>query len=208
VRVSEVFYSVQGEGPQTGMPAWFVRFSECNLRCSWCDSKYAWKGGEDLFSWEIVEKLSNNCSNVVLTGGEPMIQPDLPKLIKELTKAGKKIYVETNGTMFDPMLIGFATFIVSPKLQFLNVNYIQTLRKWVDHAAFKFVICGKGDFDASVNLCKKLEKFDNVYFMPEGVKEEDVKKRMLEMAKWIKELGWGQLTPRLQITLWGNKRGF
>lgn len=205
--VNEIFLSIQGEGPQLGLPAWFIRFSKCNLNCSFCDSKYARKG-KKMSIEEIINKISNNnCKNVVLTGGEPTIQKDFSKIINELGRVGFKIYVETNGTIYTPMQIGMATFLVSPKLQFLNPKYLESLRGWAIHGSFKFVIKNKKDFDQAVQLCYQLKKFDDVYFMPMGTSEKVLKKRMLQMVEWIKELGWGQLTPRLQIELWGRKRG-
>jgi len=213
MKINEIFFSIQGEGPQLGMPAWFIRFSGCNLDCSFCDSKYA-KDGQELTTDQIIKNIetvenlstAGNCNNVILTGGEPLLQPALPILITKLTQHQKKIYIETNGTLYLPEIIGFATFIVSPKLDFMRPEYFDTLQKWVPHATFKFVVRNKIEFDATVAFCNKL-KIRNVYFMPEGIKEEDLKPKMLLMAEWIKELGWGNLTPRLQIILWGPKRG-
>lgn len=214
MKISEVYYSVQGEGPQLGMPAWFIRFAGCNLDCSWCDSKFA-KKGKRMSIDKLVNDinyineltLSNNCKNVIITGGEPFIANDLSKLIKLLNYWDYKVYVETNGTIYKQDVIGFATFIVSPKLQYLNPKYIEALRKWSNVGSFKFVIGSKKDFDQAVDLCKQLNKFNDVYFMPMGTTEKVLKNRMLKMAEWIKELGWGQLTPRLQIYLWKLKRG-
>jgi len=73
------------------MPAWFIRFSGCNLACNYCDSKYA-KDGKEMSIKEIIDQVNqNDCKNVVLTGGEPLLQSDIEKCIKELTKANKKI---------------------------------------------------------------------------------------------------------------------
>lgn len=211
MQISEYFLSLQGEGPQLGLPAWFIRFSGCNLDCAWCDSKYA-KKGTSMSAHKLVndieyqEELDNiKCKNIILTGGEPCIQKDLLKLIKLF--GDRKFYVETNGTVYKQELIGFATFIVSPKLQYLNPKYVEALRKWSTVSSFKFVIGNKKDFDTSVQLCEKLNKFDDVYFMPMGTNEKVLKNKMLSIAEWIKELGWGQLTMRMHIYLWGLKRG-
>jgi len=206
MRISEIFYSVQGEGPQLGMPSWFIRTSGCDLSCDFCDSKYAKEGNEFTVN-EIIEMVNkNNCNNVVITGGEPLLQPEIEDLVKELTHQGKKIYIETNGTIFRPLIIGFATFIVSPKPDFLNPRYLDVLRKWAQHATFKFVIRDRKDFDEALRLCALVDVKDNVYFMPEGVKEEDIKPRLLELVEWVKEIGYGRVTPRFQIYLFGNKR--
>ena len=212
MKVNEIFQSIQGEGLQLGLPAWFIRFSGCNLDCHWCDSKYA-KTGTMTSAHKLVNDLQIKseinkitCKNVIITGGEPFIQRDLYKLVKMLHHEGYKIYIETNGTIYKQEIIGFATFIVSPKLQFLNPKYIDALRKWTTVSSFKFVIGSKKEFDQAVDLCKKLNKFDDVYFMPKGTNEKVLKSKMLSIAEWIKDLGWGQLTMRMQIYLWGLKR--
>ena len=212
MKVSEVYYSLQGEGPQLGMPAWFIRLAGCNLLCSWCDSKYAQKG-TSMSVHKLVNDLQllgeyNNIKgqNVIVTGGEPFCQRELHKLIKQLCREDYKVYVETNGTIYKPELIGFATFIVSPKLQYLNPKYMEALRKWSTFGSFKFVIGSKKDFDQAVQLCKELEKFDDVFFMPKGTDKKVLKNRMKSIAEWVKELGWGQLTMRMQIYLWGLRR--
>jgi 7-carboxy-7-deazaguanine synthase len=206
MKISELFYSIQGEGAQLGMPAWFIRLSGCNLTCNFCDSKYA-KDGEEISIKDIIDKINtNNCQNVICTGGEPLLFPEIEDLVKELTHQGKKIYIETNGTIFRPLIVGFCTFIVSPKPDFLNPRYLDVLRKWSQLATFKFVIRNRKDFDEALRLCALVNVKDNVYFMPEGVKEEDIKPRLLELVEWVKEIGYGRVTPRFQIYLFGNKR--
>jgi len=206
MKINEIFLSIQGEGPQVGMPAWFIRTSGCNLDCDFCDSKYA-KDGKEMSIESIVDAVSNNnCKNVIITGGEPFIQKELLMLIKALRDC--KVYVETNGTIFKPELIGFATFIVSPKPQFLNAKYMKALRQWVPHATFKFVTGSRKDFNEAITLCKKLGKKNNIYFMPLGIENDEIKSKMISIGEWIKdeELDvW--LSPRLQISLYGNKRG-
>ena len=207
MKVNEIFYSIQGEGPQVGMPAIFIRFSGCNLTCSWCDSKYA-KDGEEISIEDIITKLlTYDCSNIVLTGGEPLIQKDIVKLIRSLKDCN--IYIETNGTVYDSSFIGFAKYIVSPKLEFLNTKYLESLRKWVQHATFKFVIENKQEFDDAIFLCNTIGKFKDVYMMPKGTNDRTLKKNMIQLADWIKsEASFVRLSPRLQIHLYGNERGY
>jgi len=213
IRVNEIFYSIQAEGPQVGMPAWFIRFSGCNLRCEWCDSTYAFEEGKEMSIEAIVEAVSANiCNNVVVTGGEPLLQKDLLLLLKRLGHMNG--YIETNGTIYDSNLIGYAKFIVSPKPQFMNKKYLSTLKKWAGQAAFKFVVGNKYDFDTAVFLCKKLNLKDwievdkPIYFMPEGITDKKIKETMKSMTEWIKkEAPYVRISPRLQIYLYGNKRG-
>ena len=100
MKVCEMFYSLQGEGLDTGLPTVFVRAVGCNLRCGWCDTKYAYDGGSE---WRIerLEKriASYKCRRVCLTGGEPLLQPDAPALISLLLGDGYSISVETNGSL-------------------------------------------------------------------------------------------------------------
>ena len=96
--INEIFYSIQGEGLNTGMPAWFIRFAGCNLKCSWCDTDYSVKiktSETDILScmWAIQDQ----CKNVILTGGEPSLQ-DLKPLLLKLKKYGYYVAIETNGT--------------------------------------------------------------------------------------------------------------
>lgn len=121
MRISEIFYSVQGEGKLTGLPSVFVRTSGCNLRCTWCDTPYAsWNPeGADLSTGQLLDKiLPHNTRYVVLTGGEPMMFKELVPLITALKSHGKHITVETAGTLWldnlPPHSIDLAS--ISPKL--------------------------------------------------------------------------------------------
>lgn len=211
MKINEIFLSIQGEGPQVGMLSWFIRVAGCNLDCNFCDSKYA-KIGKDMSKESIFKAIPPLvCNNVVITGGEPLLQTD--KLLGLLRMLPHNIYIETNGTVYDSNLIGFGSFIVSPKLQYLNHKYLKVLKKWSGLATFKFVIDNKVDFDAAVELCKDLEldtysKMYPVYFMPQGISDKELKAKMISITEWIKEgAPFVRLSPRLQIHLYGNRRG-
>jgi len=213
MKTNEIFFSIQGEGQQAGMPAWFIRFSGCNLRCAFCDSAYAFEEGKEMSIESIADSVpAKICNNIIITGGEPLLQKDLLSLLKTL--GHMNIYIETNGTIYDSNLIGYAKFIVSPKPQFLNKEYMKSLRKWSGMATFKFVIGNKEDFDTAVHLCKKLHLKDwievdkPIYFMPEGTTDKKIKETTKSMAEWIKkEVPYVRISSRLQIYLYGNKRG-
>jgi len=118
MRIAEIFHSIQGEGLLAGVPSVFVRTSGCNLRCHWCDTPYAsWKPeGPEMSVEAVLQKVSEwNCRHVVLTGGEPMIAPDLPALAAGLRKAGRHITIETAATV-PPMDIECDLASLSPKL--------------------------------------------------------------------------------------------
>ena len=121
LKVIEVFESIQGEGNNAGKIAIFVRFSGCNLRCSFCDTKYSWEGGKEFSIKELMDEIRKYTSKfVILTGGEPLIQPieDLERLIDCLHEYGYKVGVETNGTIrISPFKLRFDWVTVSPKSQ-------------------------------------------------------------------------------------------
>jgi len=98
MRVAEIFSSLQGEGPSTGFPTVFVRFTGCDLRCVWCDTAYAFHGGRDMGLDDILAAVrAAGCRRVCLTGGEPLLQRDLPLLAQALLDEGCQVSVETGG---------------------------------------------------------------------------------------------------------------
>ncbi|MBA7710804.1 7-carboxy-7-deazaguanine synthase [subsurface metagenome] len=116
--INEIFYSLQGEGFLAGLPSMFVRLAGCPLRCRWCDTKYAWDqaAGAHYSVAKIVQTVQQAQSKfVVITGGEPMTDSDLPQLVQELKAAGKHITIETAGIAFVPDM-PCDLMSVSPKL--------------------------------------------------------------------------------------------
>src|SRR5215211_4485502 len=117
MKVCEVFHSIQGEGKLVGVPAVFVRASGCNLRCVWCDTPYAsWDPeGDDVPVDEIVRRVAaHGARHVVLTGGEPMIMPDVEPLCDALKSAGHHVTIETAATVYKRVKLDLAS--LSPKL--------------------------------------------------------------------------------------------
>lgn len=117
LKISEIFFSVEGEGLRQGEPTIFIRLAGCNLRCRFCDTKYAWENGQKIPEELILSKIVGigkkyPATWVSLTGGEPLLQ-DLKSLVSKLRKAGFKIQVETNGTRPVPVRVDWLT--VSPK---------------------------------------------------------------------------------------------
>src|SRR4051812_46000921 len=117
MKISELFYSIQGEGKLVGVPSVFVRASGCNLRCTWCDTPYAsWDPeGDDVSVDEIVRRVrAYGAKHVVATGGEPMIMPDVEALCAALKDGGHHITIETAATVWRPVKLDLAS--LSPKL--------------------------------------------------------------------------------------------
>src|ERR1039457_1997997 len=117
LKIAELFYSIQGEGSLVGVPSVFIRTSGCNLRCAWCDTPYtSWQPeGTDLALDQILDEVAAHPTrHVVVTGGEPMIAPDIIALSRRLRERGLHITVETAGTVFAPVACDLMS--ISPKL--------------------------------------------------------------------------------------------
>ena len=179
MRIAEIFHSVQGEGLLAGVPSVFIRTSGCNLRCHWCDTPYAsWKPeGPEMSVEQILRKVEGwNCSHMVLTGGEPMIAPDLPALATGLKKAGKHITIETAGTI-PPNGISCDLASISPKLSNSTPSperdsawskkhdatrlQPEVIAEWIRKYPFqlKFVVSSELDLAEIKHLLSRLETF-------------------------------------------------
>src|SRR5437762_7695307 len=172
VRIAELFYSIQGEGKLVGVPSVFARASGCNLRCTWCGTRYAsWDPeGEDVPVKDIIRRvLDYNCRHVVLTGGEPMIMPDIVELSDALRSEGLHITMETAATVDKPAKMDLAS--LSPKLsnstpyersggrfaeaherQRINIDVIQRLMDAARDRQLKFVVATDTDVAEAVEL--------------------------------------------------------
>lgn len=227
--ISEIFYSLQGEGELTGVPSVFVRTSGCNLRCTWCDTPYAsWNPeGRTLTVDEIVAEVARHpARHVVLTGGEPMLAPQLRELAAELKLLGHHITIETAATL-PPDGIACDLASMSPKL--LNSApdahehpawhkrheatrwQPDVVRAWVDGYDFqlKFVVTAPADVDELEGMLGKLGRDiprHKVLLMPEARSLETMRARAAWLAELCKERGY-RYAHRLHVELWGNKRG-
>ena len=179
MRIAEIFHSIQGEGLLAGVPSVFVRTSGCNLRCHWCDTPYAsWKPeGPEMSVEQILQKVADwDCHHVVLTGGEPMIAPELPKLAAALRKAGKHITIETAATV-PPTGIACDLASLSPKLSNSTPSaerdpawakkheatrlQPEVITEWIKNYDFqlKFVVSSEKDLAEIKDLLFRLEPF-------------------------------------------------
>ena len=228
MRIAEIFHSIQGEGLLAGVPSVFVRTSGCNLRCHWCDTPYAsWKPeGPEMSVAEILRKVSDwDCRHIVLTGGEPMIAPDLPALAAALRKAGQHITIETAATVV-PAGIACDLASLSPKLSNSTppperdpawakkheASRLQpsVISDWIRNYAFqlKFVVSTEQDISEIKNLLSLLPPapFHQILLMPEGIDFQT----LAEKAGWLVEVckreGF-RFCPRLHIELFGHTRG-
>ena len=100
LKINEIYHSIQGESSYSGLPCVFVRLTYCNLRCSYCDTEYAFYEGKDMSIKQIIKKINSyKCNLVEITGGEPLLQKNCIKLINELEKNNKKVLIETGGSL-------------------------------------------------------------------------------------------------------------
>jgi 7-carboxy-7-deazaguanine synthase len=228
MRIAEIFHSIQGEGLLAGVPSVFVRTSGCNLRCHWCDTPYAsWKPeGPEMSVAEILRKVSDwDCRHVVLTGGEPMIAPDLPALAAGLRQAGKHITIETAATV-SPAGIACDLASLSPKLSnstppaerdpaWAKKHEETRLRpeviaEWVKNCGFqlKFVVSTEKDLAEIKDLLFHLPPvpLDRVLLMPEGTDGKTLASRAPWLVEICKREGF-RFCPRLHIELFGHVRG-
>jgi 7-carboxy-7-deazaguanine synthase len=225
VRIAEIFSSIQGEGEFAGTPSVFVRTTGCNLRCWFCDTPYtSWNPEGTQRAWRDVlqETLRSELSHVVLTGGEPMLQPDLVRLSEELRAAGRFVTIETAGTVHRPVAANLMS--ISPKLS--NSRPRETSRWRTRHERdrtrlavirrlvedykyqFKFVIDGPGDLDEVVAYLRDVPQIEHarVWLMPQGVTSDELASRMKWLAPAAAQLGY-RISQRQHIELFGHQRG-
>jgi 7-carboxy-7-deazaguanine synthase len=226
VLISEIFYSIQGEGSLVGVPSIFIRTSGCNLRCSWCDTPYAsWQPeGEELSVEEIARRIAAYpASHVVVTGGEPMIAPSLDALSRQLRSTGLHITIETAGTVFSELECDLMS--ISPKLanstpherdggrwaaQHERLRWQpELIRRLMGRYPYqlKFVIAEPGDAAEVDRMCSALgATAEHVVLMPEGTTRDRIQEKGLWLAEICKTKGY-RYSPRLHIDLWGDRRG-
>jgi len=228
--VSEIFYSLQGEGLLTGVPSVFVRASGCNLRCNWCDTPYAsWNPeGEMRTIPQIVAAIEEHAAarQVVLTGGEPMIAKDIRLLADAIKQLGRHITIETAATIA-PGGIACDLASLSPKLlnsapdDRLSATWRKkhealrwqpnVVREWIDgyNYQFKFVVAQPADVDELEGMLRSLGRDiprQRVLLMPEGTTLEAIRARAGWLGELCKARGY-RYAHRLHIELYGNQRG-
>lgn len=228
--VSEIFYSIQGEGELTGVPSVFIRTSGCNLRCRWCDTPYAsWNPeGEELSVKQILDEVAKfPARHCVLTGGEPMVARGIHELAAALNAESRHITIETAGTIA-PGGIACDLASISPKLANstphvgeAEATWIarhersrmqpEILREWVNTCAFqlKFVVSDAsdiGEIEKTIAAIGAAIPPWKILLMPEGTSEGALDARRSNLLAICREKGY-RFCDRLHIRLFGNSRG-
>jgi 7-carboxy-7-deazaguanine synthase len=208
MKINEIFYSLQGEGLLVGTPSIFLRTSGCNLRCTYCDTTYAYTKGTEMKIQEILDEVNKfPCAHICITGGEPLFQKDTPKLIEFLLKKNYTVCLETNGSYSIKKLVGKKSLIISLDVKCpssgsheqMNLNNIFCLSK---KDQLKFIIKNKEDYLYAKKILKKYHPVCSVFFQP--IWGTDPKK----LASWILHDGLPvRLSVQLHKIIWGIKRG-
>jgi 7-carboxy-7-deazaguanine synthase len=226
LRIAETFDSLQGEGGLVGVPSYFIRTTGCNLRCDWCDTPYtSWTPEGEWWSiGDIAAAVPPHRSHVVITGGEPMLWPNLPRLCDALRADGRHVTIETAGTVFQELACDLMS--VSPKLsnsdpaeerdaaaraahreRRLDVGVLARLMRAYTFQ-LKLVIASPQDLVEVDALLARLPPVDplDVVLMPLGTETAELAERGRWLADVCMTRGY-RFTPRLHIDLFGNARG-
>ena len=231
MHIAEIFRSLQGEGRLTGVASVFVRTSGCNLRCSFCDTRYAsWEPeGQALSVEEVVaevERLAEGAlGHVVVTGGEPMILPELAPLCAELRRRGMHVTIETAGTRYQPVACDLMA--VSPKLANSTPRADEAAPEWIDRhersraapdvlrrlnaeydCQFKFVVDSPADCAEVMAYLADLPEIDRgrVLLMPMGTEAAELAAKAQWLEPYCREHGL-TFCPRRHIEWFGCRRG-
>lgn len=235
MKICEEFETIQGEGKYVGVPSYFIRTTGCNLRCAWknlddsvtiCDTPYSSfkpEKGYELDVDKVLSKLEKTAiKHIVITGGEPTIQTDIPNIVNRFIEHEYLVTVETNGTVYyENMSEAFMS--ISPKLEssYAQTNererklhkknniWIGPTRSWMNTNDYqlKFVVNEHRDIN-DIDMYRKILQTprENIYLMPQGITEEQFKQKQKWMFDECIKHGYNY-TPRLQIDIFGNKRG-
>ncbi|MEO9028094.1 MAG: 7-carboxy-7-deazaguanine synthase QueE [Ktedonobacteraceae bacterium] len=229
MNVMEIYRSIQGEGILMGVPTTFVRFFACNLRCSWCDTKYSWsvrEGGtwESLIPEEVVQRIEGLGSrHIVLTGGEPTLQKELPQLAQLLKDKGYHLTIETNATIFPSQAISLIDlWSLSPKLSSAGENYLRfpIMQSFLeslqpDQQQWKFVIRNEADMRILQKLLTRFPLFHEqqlpIVLQPEGdLAISDYPSALERLAEQVGDPFWSRyyvrVLPQLHVIIWGRRK--
>jgi len=209
LKITEIFYSLQGEARDAGIPTVFIRLTGCPLRCTYCDSEYAFHGGEWMHFDDILVKVAGyGAAHVCVTGGEPLAQKRCHELLVQLCEAGYRVSLETSGAIDISEVDARVSRVIdlkTPDSGEESRNLWENLGHLTDCDQIKFVICSRRDYDWARQQLKK-RKFaecSEVLFSPAWDRQNAT-----ELAEWILE---DRLPVRLQLQLhkllWGDIPG-
>jgi 7-carboxy-7-deazaguanine synthase len=209
LRITEIFYSLQGEGKTVGLPTTFIRLTGCPLRCGYCDTEYAFHGGETLSIADILQKVKNlGAQYINVTGGEPLAQKRVHNLMTKLCDAGYKVSLETSGALDVSDVDGRVVKVLDVKTPGsceVEKNLHENYQYLTEHDQVKYVICDAADFSWSKEHMQKhllAEKCEVLFSPVQG------QLQATDLANWVLD---AKLPVRFQIQLhkylWGDVPG-
>ena len=209
LRVSEIFYSIQGEAATAGIPTCFIRLTGCPMRCHYCDTQYAFHGGEKLSIQSILTQVAQfKTQYVTVTGGEPLAQRHCYELITSLCDNSYRVSLETGGGLsiqsVDPRVY-VVLDIKTPGSGEVKSNQNDNFHYLKSMDTLKFVICHRADYEWSVQFIEEHQLWHTceLLFSPEANNMSPTK-----LAEWILEDGLGvRMQVQLHKILWGNRAG-
>ena len=207
LNITEIFYSLQGEAREVGIPTVFVRLTGCPLRCNYCDTAYAFKGNNPLSIEQILSEIAKYKTHYVcVTGGEPMAQSNCLGLLDALIEKGYKVSMETSGSIDISEVnknVSIVMDLKTPSSTEQHQNRYENIALLENKDQLKFVIASRSDFEWCCSILENNEILSDVLFSPvyESLKPA-------QLADWILE---EQLNVRLQVQLhkilWGDEKG-
>jgi organic radical activating enzyme len=225
IKISEVFKSIQGEGVNLGTPSLFIRLASCNLSCKWCDTKYSWdwenhdknKEVKEFPLKRLSEKIEKTaCKNIVITGGEPLLQQKQLYILLNKLKSNLHIEVETSGTILPSkfLLSRINNWNVSPKLSSSGnrkeVRYKSEVLNFfasLNNSWFKFVVENKEDINEAIKIVNELLlPKEKVILMPQAKNNNELVERSKFVVDYCTAHGF-RFGTRLHISIWGDERG-
>jgi len=199
LKINEIYASIQGESSHTGLPCIFIRLTGCNLRCSWCDTAYAFYAGNDLTIEETLQKVDTfGLPLVEITGGEPLLQEDVYPLMEALLKKGYRVMLETSGALpIDkvPQRVIKILDIKCPGSGEEKKHHLENLKLLSPHDEVKFVILDRADYEWSRDLLRKYDLAPSTQVLFSPVYD---KLNLKDLSQWILK---DRLAVRLQTQL-------
>lgn len=208
MRIIEIFHSVQGEGPLTGVRTSFIRTARCNLRCVWCDTSYSFGPGVERSVAAIVKEVrGHQTRHACLTGGEPLLQTEAPVLLRALQRQGYSTVVETGGSLDISPVLGIPGVVLSldvkcPASKMSAHNRWENLTKLRKNDVVKFVVQDRSDYLYARRVARERPMPANVVFQPVWGTDAG------QLADWVLA---DHLDVRVMLqehkVLWGNVPG-
>jgi 7-carboxy-7-deazaguanine synthase len=199
LKINEIFYSIQGESSLTGVPCVFVRLTYCNLRCTYCDTEYAFYEGIEMLVDDIITEVKKyNCKLVEITGGEPLVQENVLILMKKLCDKGYEVMLETGGSLLIKDIDNRVKIIMdlkTPSSGMMEKNLYDNINFLKPNDEVKFVIGDRADYEWSREMIDKYKLNEKAKILMSPVFD---KLQNIDLATWILD---DRLNVRFQVQL-------